>query len=33
MADLIFLMAAVGFFALSFGYALACEKLRGGADD
>jgi len=30
MTDLIFVIASVGFFALSIAYAYGCERLGGG---
>lgn len=33
MADLIYILLAVGFFAASLAYVQACEKLRGGSHD
>jgi hypothetical protein len=33
MPDLIFIAAAIGFFALAVAYTHACEKLRGASND
>jgi hypothetical protein len=33
MSDLMFMAAAIGFFAVAIAYAHGCEKLRGGDHD
>jgi len=33
MADILFIVTAVGFFALTVAYTYGCEKLRGGGHD
>jgi hypothetical protein len=33
MIDLLYILGALGFFALMLGYAAACEKLGRGEDD
>jgi hypothetical protein len=33
MSDLIYIAAAIGFFALAIAYTHGCERLRGGSRD